>query len=127
MTPQQAENLRVLIRHMEKNVTRMLDMSRYQNACGTPACALGEAQAIGLIKSCEKEHISGECFGIENGLRRARLFGTCVTNAWGRSNVTPKEWIVEARRMLAEDGYSMGDDGFASFMAKVREPVALEA
>jgi hypothetical protein len=55
MNPQQAENLRILIRHMETKVTRTLSMDAITGPCGTPACAFGEAacmphfNALGLV------------------------------------------------------------------------------
>jgi hypothetical protein len=149
MNPQQAENLRILIRHMETKVTRTLSMDAITGPCGTPACAFGEAacmphfNALGLValpKSsfCSvawhgKETMLGSCadeiFGTEDSDKtdsRSRLFGAGRYNAWHRNAVSPQEWAQEARKVLAENGYTM-DDGFAAFMVKVREPVALTA
>ena len=130
MNEQQAENLRILIRHMETKVKRTLDMSYYgDDECGTPACALGEAKVCAALSHCEwPEPFNGsdglwprhaaQAFGegTEN-----RLFGTAIGNAWRRAYVTPQEWAAEARKVLAENGYSM-DDGFHKFLAKTLMP-----
>ena len=122
MNAQQAENLRILIRHMETNVTRTLYMDSYEK-CGAPACALGEAKAIGLIKDEQDEHRCSREFGCSH----TGIFSMAIINPWGRADVTPQEWAIEARKVLAENGYSMddkaADDGFAAFRAKLLEPV----
>jgi hypothetical protein len=46
MDATQAENLRILIRHMETKVSRTLDMHSIQYPCGTPACAMGEVSEL---------------------------------------------------------------------------------
>ncbi len=141
MNEQQADNLRILIRHMERNVTRTLNMSRYVD-CGTPACALGEAGCIPHFQA-QGWHIQGNdllhgdglyVHDIEAtfGMVYERLFSTHHLNLWQSSNVTPRAWADGARTVLAEYGYSMddpapADDGFSAFMAKVREPVAVES
>lgn len=146
MNPQQAENLRILIRHMETKVTRTLNMGRVTGDCGTPACAFGEAacmphfNAIGLSAMGRSAFmdvlwqgretclgaIADEIFGTDgdgfflggDGGSRARLFGASMRNAWKRNDVAPKEWAIEARKVLAENGYSM-DDGFGKFLDKL--------
>lgn len=126
MNAQQAENLRILIRHMENNVNRTLNMDDFYQPCGTPACALGEAQAMGLVKFKLDEYDCGPVFGLHFETA-SRLFGTATANAWKRQNVTPQEWAMEARKALAENGYTMDEpakpEPFEAFMAKVMEPI----
>lgn len=138
MNAQQAENLRILIRHMEAKCDRTLYMDRYFNGCGTPACALGEAAMIFAPATstevrrqwCTAAHMDGVILGYTNS---NRLFGPSAFNVWGKADVSPQEWAGEARKVLAESGYSMehpmpakaADDGFSAFLAKVREPVEL--
>ena len=116
MNPTQAENLRILIRHMETRVTRVLDMEKYFNpVCRTPACALGEATLVP-----ELAHLGMRAGGLlfmhhsqdfaSSIVDRKRLFSTSDNNAWGRAAVTPQEWATEARKVLAEHGYSMDTD-----------------
>lgn len=124
---------------MEQHVSRELMMDTFQMTCGTPSCALGEA-----TRCPELAHQMPPLADLD--LRNAdiffggfalidipkdvfRLFGMGMDNAWGRGFVSPKEWAAEARKVLAEHGYSMDPkpDPFAAFMAKVREPVAVEA
>lgn len=62
----------------------------------------------------------------------SRLFGTRDGgNAWGSNSVTPQEWAVEARRVLAWNGYAMGDEKkpepFPAFMAKLTETPCIDA
>ena len=122
MNATQAENLRILIRHMETKVTRTLDMSMFLNR-GAPACALGEAvfcqelAHLGVKEQRIDLSVTGRHFAQTSGDLLA-LFGPAGMNAWGRVNVTPQEWAIEARKVLAENGYSM-DDGFAAFKAKI--------
>lgn len=144
MNAQQAENIRILIRHMESNVERPLNMNAVA-VCGTPACAMGELPSAFQEFSLSDvdyrlDHngspkriamISADFFGLGGkefnpSNLHYRLFGASSCNAWGRSQVTPKEWAAEARKVLTEHGYRM-DDGFAAFRAKVLEPVAVEA
>jgi hypothetical protein len=118
---------------MESAVSRTLNMNRYFNECGTPACALGEAATIPTLReaglSRGKHSVGGEdeVFGLTDH-QDDRLFGF-GTIVWQRSNVTPQEWAAEARKVLGEHGYSMDakPDTFAAFMAKVQEPVAVTA
>src|SRR6185369_4282913 len=128
MNAQQAENLRILIRHMENNVTRTLNMDNYYEPCGTPACALGEAQVMGLVRNgLLWEHDCGPTFGLCSELSD-RLFGIGRHNVWKRSSVTPKEWADEARKVLAAHGYAMDEpkvDPFTAFKVRMLEPVAL--
>lgn len=146
MNAQQAENLRILIRHMETKCERqMLNMLRVHELCGTPACALGEACAIaslGLARAGKEGSgcallIAGRYAGYFEAASIVfgcadkdvdRIFGGSVRNVWRRNDVTPQEWAVEARKVLAENGYSMEpqDDGFGAFVAKVREPLPVE-
>lgn len=134
MTPTQAENLRILIWHMETRCNRTLRMAFYAS-CGTPACALGEACVVPELRNrgldfppCEIPMYQGETDGrgcaffglsMKDG---ERLFGTANSNVWGRGTVSPQEWAVEARKVLSEHGYSM-DDGFAAFKAKILIPL----
>lgn len=143
MNPQQAENLRILIRHMESNVVRTLDMGRYFNPCGTPACALGEAATIpallarGLVVHAHEDgklacpDNEAEVFGLYDEAKLNRLFGLSGSCAWRRSRVTPQEWAAEARKVLAEHGYAMDEpkpvSDFARFMERVVEPVEVSA
>lgn len=146
MTPQQADNLRTLIRHMETKCGRTLNMRvTCLPECGTPACAIGEATAIASLGlSFEKEgdvflgamlrhdgrlryfsDAAYSLFGVTN-----RLFGAGPDNAFHRNDVTPKEWAVEARLVLSENGYAMDEpkpEPFKAFMARALEPVAVEA
>lgn len=139
MTEQQAENLRTLIRHMESNVTRMLDMGKVHNACGTPACAIGEAAYAGIAGLRIPRADATECCVMLDGrttfYRDAALdvFGNTSLFAPRLSDVSPQEWAAEARAVLAENGYSMVprvsvpvETAFDKFMAKVKEPVAVE-
>lgn len=135
MNPQQAENLRILIRHMENNVTRTLNMDRDYEACGAPACAAGEASTVAALRAAG---MPGRCsvtvggwfpeqqevFGFSTP-ESWRLFGMGNYNAWKRTNVSGKEWAVEARKLLGEHGYAMEamDDGFAAFKVKMLAPV----
>lgn len=113
MTPKQAENLRVLIRHMETKCDRTLYMNSYFHRCGTPACALGEAASVPALAHCgigrntDEIHFfqAERAFGVGD-----RLFGLSSDNAFGKYHVTPQEWAAEARKVLAEHGYSMGDE-----------------
>lgn len=153
MNPQQAENLRILIRHMETKVTRTLHMAAISRDCGTPACALGEAGAIGIAglslpkyeststlilngATAPMTAVADVVFGLmpfswSEAKQAHRLFCAATDNAWRRNEVTPQEWATEARRVLAENGYAMDaaptSDGFAAFMDRVRAPVAVEA
>lgn len=140
MNEQQAENLRILIRHMENNVARTLQMRTYFGPCGTPACAIGEAcmvpalAAQGLVTTndCDREWCpltgsreTGRIFGLDSDGGK-RLFGPRAYNAWGSNDVAPQEWATEARKVLAESGYSMEaptDPAFNRFMETVRLPV----
>lgn len=133
MNATQAENLRVLIRHAEGAMTRTLDMNSIRHNCDSPACMLGEAICVLRIP----EMIVGEELISTEGIwpsvvahyseaAEHRLFGMGGTNAWKRASVTPQEWAIEARKVLAENGYEMTDP-FKRFMEKVREPVSLEA
>jgi hypothetical protein len=139
MTPQQAKNLSVLIRHMETKVTRMLNMLSVfdewpepeMGVCGTPACAMGEAYFVKALRPQFKERpdcinfpsLAIVLFGVSY-----RLFGAndpqdgTPSNAWNRDEVTPLEWAAEARKVLTENGYSM-DDGFPAFMEKTLKPL----
>lgn len=127
MNAAQAENLRALIRHMETNCARTLNMNRVLNECGTPACAWGEATIVLGVKH-EGSYVeeTQQAFGLDGLADVDRLFSNGVWNAWRRSDVTPLEWAAEARKVLAEHGYSL-DDGFAVFRAKLLEPVAVTA
>lgn len=139
MNAQQAENLRVLIQHMETSVTRTLNMIKYFNKssdpeCCTPACAMGEAAFCPALA-----HIGiprgGAFLRTDYGHHfvdtrdNARLFDIGSGNAFKTDVVTPMEWAAEARKVLAENGYSMDvkPDAFPAFMAKVMEPVAVTA
>lgn len=140
MNPQQAENLRTLIRHMEV-LDRPLNMHRVATHCGTPACAIGEATCIPqfAMELCPSDYgshvvLQGRAMFYAAAARALfavedRLFGDINTNVWRSNSVTPAEWATEARKVLAESGYAMEphDDGFAAFMAKVREPIAINA
>lgn len=151
MNEQQAENLRILIRHME-GLERTLHMNSFIHTdcvtlCQTPACALGEAMfhpalnargltradkfnTGGLIPACgDDPDVRGTAFfGIsyEDG---NRLFGDFGQNAWMRCAVTPQEWATEARKVLAEHGYSMDakPDAFQTFLASLTAPPAGDA
>lgn len=137
MNPQQAENLRILIRHMEGACTRTLNMGFIDKSCGTPGCAMGEALTVPALRMLGLERTSvsremwnhlyndgnpGPIFGLQQSAA-SRLFGTSILNAWKRDNVTPQQWAAEARKVLAENGYTM-DDGFAAFKAKILAPLA---
>jgi hypothetical protein len=139
MNAQQAENLRILIRHMETNVARVLDMQQTIRFCGTPACAIGEAYVCvpvlrdqfpdGAPRGGNYGTLADRLFGVT-----FRLFGTAPSaystreesrryeNVWGSNAVTPQQWAKEARKVLAENGYAM-DDGFAAFKAKILAPL----
>lgn len=116
MNEQQAENLRILIRHMETRVTRTLNMACYFDNCRAPACAWGEASTIPALVAQGVKHGASlldapEVFGLEHtdydNHPVTRLFGTSRVNAWKRNDVTPQEWAIEARKVLAEHGYTM--------------------
>jgi hypothetical protein len=130
MNPQQAENLRILIRHMEGGNVKELYMPLSDHTCGTACCAMGEARRIGISGATI---LPGDIGAISPSARRAfgmnesnghpqswiRLFGG---NLRGNYRPTPQEWAVEARKVLAEHGYSMDTDAeWAS--AKVRQIV----
>lgn len=143
MNPTQAENLRILIRHMD-TLGRTLYMEVFSR-CGTPACALGEACTIkalnarGLLPGGEDsdwgfipthagiDDVRGRSFFGIDVPQSERLFDSRHGNAWKRADVTPQEWAVEARKVLSENGYSMDEpkpaQTFESFMAKALEPV----
>lgn len=134
MNATQAENLRILIRHMETNVTRRLDMTHYFEPCGAPACAAGEACMVPALRAQGMDagfmrlpnlSVITEVFGDVYG----PLFSGCLNSFRNISHVSPQEWAAEARDVLTGHGYSMDEkpDAFAVFMAKVREPVAVEA
>jgi hypothetical protein len=133
MNAQQAENLRILIRHMETKCNRMLNMTTVGD-CGTPACALGEAAFVvdGLrehfVRSRSTYEMAAELFGLPynpgGDAPIYRIFGAQLN---GERFVSPQKWAIEARKVLAENGYTMDGDGFDRFMAKVREPVTLES
>jgi hypothetical protein len=97
MNATQAENLRILIRHMETNVTRRLNMRSLANNefkdghwCRTPACAWGEAHML--------PHFQAHFGTLENrkpGLLPADVFGpTGLFNfsLRGKYDVSPQEW-----------------------------------
>lgn len=131
MNAQQAENLRILIRHMETNVQRTLDMRwissncSQENPCGTPACAWGEACMVpelhAELGTLETRKTLGifPCFG---EYAACRLFGTRLND---KTDVSPKEWAQVARAILAKCGYTMEEpeDGFAAFRAKILAPL----
>lgn len=135
MNAQQAENLRILIRHMEGLKRPGLNMDTYFEPCGTPACALGEACTVPALVDAgivtwrfgDRVMVSGhrDAFGFTEGKHTMRLFGSATTNAWKRADVTPQEWAIEARKVLAENGYSMdekpADDHFKPFMDRLRK------
>lgn len=140
MNAQQAENLRILIRHMENVCTRTLDMEQVfkEQKCKTPACAIGEAYVcVPALRAQFNRQPDGANYG---DLARDvfgvayRLFGSPpasyvppgFVNAWKRNDVTPKEWATEARKVLTEHGYAM-DDGFAAFKARILAPLPVEA
>jgi hypothetical protein len=142
MNATQAENLRILIRHMETSVTRTLCMYQTLYDCGTPACAIGEAYVC--VPELRRQ-FEGQLYGVNYGKHADRIFGVtdrlfgsasdftprAERNIWGRNKVTPQEWATEARRVLAENGYSMDDtpkvDAFQRFVANLEllryEPV----
>lgn len=133
MNTTQAENLRILIRHMD-GLKRKLDMRKWSYICGTPACAMGEACiAVPALASkpgemdakCHSEYCDGDVFGL--GIFSARLFGPGDFNHWKRAVVTPQEWAAEARKVLAVNGYSMDEpkpaQTFENFMARVLKPL----
>lgn len=126
MTPEQANNLRILADHMD-GVKRTLDMERYfSDACGTPACALGEACTIPVLGLHVLDRLyptnTNEVFGLELEDRQ-RLFGSSDKNIWKREQVTPQEWTAEARKVLAENGYAPKSDPFPAFLARILEPI----
>lgn len=145
MTPEQANNLRILIRHMETKCARTLWMERFfttlpspgtslsEQVCGTPACALGEATTIPALRLTTWDQLHWEYYGWSpvfglNGDERRRLFASLEDNAWRRDEVTPQEWAAEARRVLAENGYSMepnapNPEALKAFMEKLQEPI----
>lgn len=116
MNPTQAENLRILIRHME-TLPRMLTMNTFfamhDPECKTPACALGEATTLARFRdilSVSRTSAGGWVHGGRAAFGATeRLFGTKTENAFGTNAVTPQEWAVEARKVLAENGYSMDE------------------
>lgn len=133
MNKQQAENLRALIRHMETKCERRLDMTVYFR-CGAPACALGEACAVPALVNLGVNPTAV----MDDALSLVyRLFGDVYSRLFSgnlhrfpeRHSVSPQEWATEARKVLAEHGYSMDDkpDAFEAFMGKALEPVPLES
>lgn len=134
MTPQQAENLRILIRYMETRPVERLDMSCIDH-CGTPACAWGHARTLDAFKGYESLLCAADLFGLE-GIDHgslAHLFGQSLLVYRGKDLVrmvdypTPQQWADEARKVLVEHGYSMdGDDGFVAFKAKLLQSIVLD-
>ena len=125
MNAQQAENLRILIRHMETTAVERLHMPLFRHPCGTPACAWGHATTLPQFAGAQDEMIGvsiGRYFGLPpttSDWRKGwgRLFGTALMVNQGDSaspryveSPTPKEWAAEARKVLAEHGYSMDDN-----------------
>lgn len=135
MNTKQAENLRTLIRHMESQACwPVLDMTTTVSECGSPACALGAAKLLPRLgKLLERYSMLDEIceanapvFGLKQG-DGMRLFNGGPGNAWARCSVTAAEWAIEARKVLAEHGYSMDDAKpvtFEDFMVKVLQPPA---
>ncbi|HEX3156732.1 MAG TPA: hypothetical protein VHV32_19035 [Candidatus Angelobacter sp.] len=139
MNPQQAENLRILIRHMETLKVPELGMIRERNLCGTPSCAMGHARtvgALGIPSSIDLFSAAINYFGLDPETRIlnrnswCRLFGASLV-VWGNDDVPrssftppPKTWAVEARKVLAENGYSM-DDKADAFIANIKALPAL--
>ena len=118
MNAQQAENLRILIRHMETNVKRTLEMP-LPSLCAiavareVPALVaqgLPAATSLWVPRSYHDE-VAQDFFGLlawhHPSLYYGRLFGASLN---GKRQVTPQEWAAEARKVLAENGYSMDDD-----------------
>lgn len=125
MNAQQAENLRVLIRHMEAQ-DPALGMEHIHE-CGTPSCAWGHAL---YIRELAANGLTSDTLNLWSvfGHNTGGIFCAARNNPWGRNQVTGREWGAGARKVLAERGYSMDDtpakpDAFQAFMAKVREPV----
>ena len=106
MNTTQAENLRSLIRRIEPLPTP-LGMDQFHHPCGTPSCAAGYAKDMRLLSEATTEGYA-DAFGADSRMIR-RLFGEAEFNVWGRNDVTPQEWAVEARKVLAENGYSMDE------------------
>lgn len=139
MNAQQAENLRTLIRHMETNVTRTLYMPIISESCGTPACAMGEACMVESFGLSFNKGWNYSLFlngtSINLGDAAERVFGDAKCKLFnghlrGASRPSPHDWAIEARKVLAEYGYSMDEpkpDAFPAFMAKLMQPVAVTA
>jgi hypothetical protein len=138
MNAQQAENLRILIRHMETKCQRpTLFMGQVHYRCNTPACAIGEAAFIGVGGLSFPAYDPAECSVMLRGGRTFytdaahEVFGTIdpflsgITTKRGLTkDPTPQEWALEARKVLAEHGYSM--DTVAEWAsAKVAQMAAL--
>ncbi|MDQ2987411.1 MAG: hypothetical protein M3R13_11970 [Armatimonadota bacterium] len=131
MNAWQAENLRILIRHMDTRPVERLDMSSI-NKCGAPACAMGHALTVvalrerGLNGELSEEAVRFFGLGDDASIGWGRLFGASLRVQGAQvdflHNPTPQEWATEARKVLTENGYSM-DDGFAAFKAKILAPL----
>lgn len=130
MNAQQAENLRVLIRHMEAQ-NPALGMSHIHE-CGTPSCAWGHALYIREL-AAQGLTVSAPDLWTVFGNDTGGIFCPAGSNPWGRNQVTGQEWATAARWVLTERGYSVDStparvpDAFAAFMAKLQEPVAVTA
>lgn len=149
MNPQQAENLLLLADFLARGVPGRFNMDLYYAEsllCGTRACALGwactlpalNAQGLvigpsGIPTLREDLDIGGmACRATEKifGLtfkEHSRLFST--NGIAGRQWDKPTQAAAEMYALLAEKGYhqSAKPNDFARFMAKVREPVSLDA
>ena len=116
MNTTQAENLRILIRYMDAVQVPQLDMAVTHHSCGTPACAYGHALHVQALKDRGIPSLvaSGRFFGLSDK-DDGRLFGGSLWQFEGGRLVnlvakpTPQQWAAEARKVLAENGYSMDE------------------
>lgn len=136
MNPKYVQNISTLIHFMRVLHHEGFTMSRYQNECGTPACALGWASTIPALQA---QGITDVMFTkiLQNGSPSEcarRVFGEYIdlfSSNLCRRIKTPQEWAEHATNWLKEQGHDVmpadvGPD-FARFMDRVLKPVTVTA
>lgn len=133
MNATQAENLRILIRHIERNVEGPLWMWRSHPSVDRSkvGCAICEGRRAGILPTdIPIDEISSTHFGLPMG----RLFGGFLEiDGESVGSPTTIQWGAEARKVLSKHGYDMEPIGaalpevaeaaFQRFMERAQAPV----
>jgi hypothetical protein len=122
MNAQQAENLRILIRHVES--LPILNMVRPWPYDEKPGCAICEARRAGLVPAepCI-EDLAHTFYAVD----ARRLFsGTLRVDGKFIKKPTGAQWAAEARKVLSENGYAMDEPTpaapFVAFKERLLKP-----